>query len=1037
VRLTISLGGIQQKFKEENMKTTLCRNQHFIWIAIVWALHCVGYGQHNALGINVRGQSIQPLQTVSPATLVATPSHFQNVILYPNGIQDQTDVSIAVSPKDNTQLMIGSNAYFFLNGNNYAAAREGYFYSNDEAGTWRGTNALPGTPSWANDSIRDYPRVAFDRNGYGAGYRYYSFVNMDDLNRRVNVANNQRGDVNGWSTPVSVPTNNDTLWAADDFMTTDFNNSSQYKNNIYVAWTDFVFGNSGPILFSASTNGGGTFADTIRLSGNGNYFYASGANLAVGLQGQIYATWSYFGGYSGHEDSIGFNSSTNGGVSWDNLRTLRIPGFSGINGYYQKGPNGVSNQVLLSTSPVLDIDRSNGSFGGSIYLVWANASDTINHNKPDIMLMGSRDGGSSWFGPVRVNNDTAQSQTDQWNPWINIDPCGGVNVVFYDSRIDPVSNYLTQVYLARSTDGGQHFANYQISDTAFTPTQSLGWYGGYMGDYIGVTSTSNYVIPCWADNRRGYYKAFAAKVGIFPVASTVTDQWNMISVPIVPYSFAKNDIWPTSNSSASTYNFGNYVPEDTVLNGIGYWLRFPQAANLLYMGAPLVSEQIWVNPGWNMIGSLSFPLPTSKIWPSVDTMIHWPCFGYLNGYYPSDTLQSGQGYWINVNQAGLLTLDTNNSPLSGNGNGGNPPCAPFAPPIPIPASPQSGTTGVSTSPTLSWNATTCATKYHLQVSSNSSFNPLTVDDSTITGTSRQVSGLSYWTEYYWRLSSINGYGSSDWSSIWYFVTMSNNPPPPCQCCANMLTDLDQLSVGDASGNSQRLYVVHGARQLNLGFKNYGLPPETPHGLFGARFGSGRFIESIPADSQSRVSLPIRVKDITFPLTIKWKLRNENALRYWLTLPGTQGRNKVALNGQTGNTSVSGTDNGILMLNVQPMMIKPCPPQQGTVERFGDIDEQKEIPTETKLFPNYPNPFNNSTTFTYQLSTPGIVQMKVYNLLGEEIARLVDNESKDAGYYSATWNADNMASGIYYVRMIITDKTDKQVYQNVNKLILLK
>jgi subtilisin family serine protease len=93
-----------------------------------------------------------------------------------------------------------------------------------------------------------------------------------------------------------------------------------------------------------------------------------------------------------------------------------------------------------------------------------------------------------------------------------------------------------------------------------------------------------------------------------------------------------------------------------------------------------------------------------------------------------------------------------------------------APAAPTLSSPSNGATNVSTSPTLSWSASTGATSYRLQVSTSSTFSTLTKDVSGITSTSQQVTGLSRSTRYYWRVNATNAYGTSDWSSVRYFTT---------------------------------------------------------------------------------------------------------------------------------------------------------------------------------------------------------------------------------------------------------------------------
>lgn len=72
----------------------------------------------------------------------------------------------------------------------------------------------------------------------------------------------------------------------------------------------------------------------------------------------------------------------------------------------------------------------------------------------------------------------------------------------------------------------------------------------------------------------------------------------------------------------------------------------------------------------------------------------------------------------------------------------------------------------------------------------------------------------------------------------------------------------------------------------------------------------------------------------------------------------------------------------------------------------------ETPTETKLIQNYPNPFNPSTNIKYQVASSGFVTLKVYNVLGKEVATLVNTEM-NTGTYSINWDAGNLASGVYF------------------------
>ena len=95
-----------------------------------------------------------------------------------------------------------------------------------------------------------------------------------------------------------------------------------------------------------------------------------------------------------------------------------------------------------------------------------------------------------------------------------------------------------------------------------------------------------------------------------------------------------------------------------------------------------------------------------------------------------------------------------------------------------------------------------------------------------------------------------------------------------------------------------------------------------------------------------------------------------------------------------------------------------------------VDEENYLPTVYSLHNNFPNPFNPATTISYDLPRQGIVSLKVYNIVGEEIATLV-NAEQPAGRYKIDWNASELASGVYFYRIQAAEFVD------VKKMILMK
>ncbi len=84
----------------------------------------------------------------------------------------------------------------------------------------------------------------------------------------------------------------------------------------------------------------------------------------------------------------------------------------------------------------------------------------------------------------------------------------------------------------------------------------------------------------------------------------------------------------------------------------------------------------------------------------------------------------------------------------------------------------------------------------------------------------------------------------------------------------------------------------------------------------------------------------------------------------------------------------------------------------------------------ELYQNYPNPFNPSTNISYSTIKPGNVELKIYNILGVEVASLLD-EFQTAGEHSVKFNAENLPSGIYFYKL------EAGSFSQIKKMTLLK
>ncbi|MBI5476108.1 MAG: T9SS type A sorting domain-containing protein, partial [Ignavibacteriales bacterium] len=132
---------------------------------------------------------------------------------------------------------------------------------------------------------------------------------------------------------------------------------------------------------------------------------------------------------------------------------------------------------------------------------------------------------------------------------------------------------------------------------------------------------------------------------------------------------------------------------------------------------------------------------------------------------------------------------------------------------------------------------------------------------------------------------------------------------------------------------------------------------------------------------------------------------------------------------TGVRSISGI--GYLKPNPFPSVSDPAP--------IVEIDNG--LPVEYALYQNYPNPFNPSTTIEFELPIPGRVTLKIYNVLGQEVAQLFNNEDMDEGRMQIAFDASLLASGVYFYRLTVENIDEEEIrnstFVDTKKMILVK
>ncbi|MBI3005077.1 MAG: T9SS type A sorting domain-containing protein [Ignavibacteriales bacterium] len=103
------------------------------------------------------------------------------------------------------------------------------------------------------------------------------------------------------------------------------------------------------------------------------------------------------------------------------------------------------------------------------------------------------------------------------------------------------------------------------------------------------------------------------------------------------------------------------------------------------------------------------------------------------------------------------------------------------------------------------------------------------------------------------------------------------------------------------------------------------------------------------------------------------------------------------------------------------------------------EQLRSVPSEFDLYQNYPNPFNPETVIRFSLpnnSSLYSVSLKVYNLLGQEVATLVDGQ-QGTGFYEAKLDGRNLTTGAYFYRIVVSGGTKESVYGSMKRMMLLR
>ncbi|MFP5378077.1 MAG: sialidase family protein, partial [Acidimicrobiia bacterium] len=273
-------------------------------------------------------------------------------------------------------------------------------------------------------------------------------------------------------------------------------------NRVHLTWLQAnevallrVVGGPNPVVAVHSTDGGRTFSDPVVVSDPGRERVGA-ATPVVDSGGDLVVLYQ---DYKGDRRDFEFLE----GPPWEEPFALVVTRSEDAGRTFSPGVEVDAGLVPTRRFLVFLPEFPSLAAGpdGVLYAAWADGRN----GDEDVFLRRSDDGGRSWAGPVRVNDNAVGDGTSQYLPRVAVAPGGRVDVLYLDRRRDP-DDVMTEARLATSDDGGARFDGVVVSSRAFDsrvgplidPAIPIDF-----GSRLGLVSDDGGLVAAWTDTRLG------------------------------------------------------------------------------------------------------------------------------------------------------------------------------------------------------------------------------------------------------------------------------------------------------------------------------------------------------------------------------------------------------------------------------------------------------------------------------------------------------------------------------------------------------
>ncbi|MDI6765848.1 MAG: M14 family zinc carboxypeptidase [Bacteroidota bacterium] len=230
-----------------------------------------------------------------------------------------------------------------------------------------------------------------------------------------------------------------------------------------------------------------------------------------------------------------------------------------------------------------------------------------------------------------------------------------------------------------------------------------------------------------------------------------------------------------------------------------------------------------------------------------------------------------------------------------------------------------------------------------------------------------------------------------------------------------MNSFSTVTISNAVGRKATLYFDKYQELEASALEGNELPPLPLHDAFDVRFESQRNVHIFNSSDASN-EIKIQIQSSIYPVTVEWNRLKSDNTSYELAIVNDKA--EAGVQSLTMKGSMLITDP-----NIKSLILRNLP--------------SESVPRDFALYQNYPNPFNPATTISFDLPTPSIVTLKIFNTLGQEVSSILTNRYYDEGRYSTNIDGSKLPSGLFFYRLTVKSIEDEQTVQLQRKMIIIR